>query len=148
MDSIYTGWIETTLKGKPGQRISISASSYPGKEVEFNQTNILVIGADGQGTFRNRFSYHQVEYITVDGIDYQPELNDVRGFQVTNDRERYGEFQCSNELLNQIYANTCYTYESLSTGGMSVDCPHRERLGYGGDFLASLKALGMLPLSL
>ena len=138
MDSIYTGWIEATLKGKPGQHISISASSYPGKEVEFNQTNILVIGADGQGKFRNRFSYHQVEYITVDGIDYQPELNDVRGFQVTNDRERYGEFQCSNELLNQIYANTCYTYESLSTGGMSVDCPHRERLGYGGDGHSSL----------
>jgi len=138
MDSIYTGWIEATLKGKPGQRISISASSYPDKEVEFNQTNILVLGADGKGQFRNRFSYHQVEYITVDGISYQPELNDIRGYQVTNDRERYGDFLCSNELLNQIYANTCYTYESLSTGGMSVDCPHRERLGYGGDGHSSL----------
>lgn len=139
MDSIYTGWIEATLKGKPGQRISISASSYPDKEVEFNQTNILVIGADGEGQFRNRFSYHQVEYVSIDGIDYQPELNDVWGYQVNNDRERYGAFQCSNELLNQIYDNTCYTYESLSTGGMSVDCPHRERLGYGGDGHSSLE---------
>jgi len=138
MDSIYTGWIEATLKGKPGQRITISASSYPDKEVEFNQTNILEIGADGEGQFRNRFSYHQVEYVTIDGIDYQPELNDIRGYQVTNDRQRYGEFQCSNELLNQIYDNTCYTYVSLSTGGMSVDCPHRERLGYGGDGHSSL----------
>ncbi len=138
MDSIYTGWIEATLKGTPGQRFTISASSYSDKEVEFNQKNILVIGEDGEGKFRNRFSYHQIEYITIDGIDYQPELSDIVGYQVTNDRERYGDFQCSNVLLNQIYDNTCYTYESLSTGGMSVDCPHRERLGYGGDGHSSL----------
>ncbi len=138
MDKIYTGWIKANLKGEPGQRFSISASSYPDKEVEFNQNNILVIGTNGEGNFRNRFSYHQVEYVTIDGIDYHPERNDVRGYQVTNDRERYGAFQCSNELLNQIYINTCYTYESLSTGGMSVDCPHRERLGYGGDGHGSL----------
>ncbi len=138
MDSIYTGWIEVSLKGEPGQHISISASSYPDKKVEFNQTNVLVIGEDGEGTFRNRFSYHQVEYVTINGIAYQPELSDILGYQVNNDRERFGEFQCSNELLNQIYDNTCYTYESLSTGGMSVDCPHRERLGYGGDGHSSL----------
>ncbi len=138
MDSIYTGWIEATLKGRPGQRISISASSYPDRAVEFNQTNVLVIGDDGEGKFRNRFSYHQVEYISIAGIDYQPELHDIVGYQVTNDRERFGDFHCSNELLNQIYDNTCYTYESLSTGGMSVDCPHRERLGYGGDGHGSL----------
>ncbi len=138
MDSIYTGWIEASLKGAPGQRISISASSHPDKEVEFNQRNILVIGDNGEGQFRNRFSYHQVEYITIDGIDTQPDLSDIRGYQVSNDRNRYGEFLCSNELLNQIYYNTCYTYESLSTGGMSVDCPHRERLGYGGDGHSSL----------
>ncbi len=138
MDSIYTGWIEATLRGKPGERISISASSYPDVEVEFNQSNVLVIGDDGEGEFRNRFSYHQVEYVTIKGIDYQPDPGDIRGYQVTNDRERDGGFQCSNELLNQIYDNTCYTYESLSTGGMSVDCPHRERLGYGGDGHSSL----------
>ena len=106
--------------------------------MEFNQTNILVIGDDGEGSFRNRFSYHQVEYVTIDGIDYQPDLSYILGYQVSNDRERFGEFQCSNELLNKIYNNTCYTYESLTTGGMSVDCPHRERLGYGGDGHSSL----------
>jgi alpha-L-rhamnosidase len=138
MDSIYTGWMEVRLRGEPGQRISISASSYPDKVVEFNQTNVLILDDRGEGVFKNRFSYHQVEYITIAGIDYQPELSDVAGYQVNNDRERYGAFVCSSALLNQIYSNTCYTYESLSTGGMSVDCPHRERLGYGGDGHSSL----------
>lgn len=139
MDKIYTGWIEAHLKGKPGQHISISASSWPDKKVEFNQKNVLVVNKSGKATFRNRFSYHQVQYITIDGIDYQPELEDILGFQVTNDREKLGDFECSNELLNKIYDYTCYTYESLSTGGMTVDCPHRERLGYGGDGHGSLE---------
>jgi len=138
MDKIYTGWVEASLKGKPGQEIRISASSWPDKEEEFNQRNIVVIDPSGKALFCNRFTYHQVEYITISGIDYQPELADVRGYQVTNDRVRTGDFECSNKLLNKIYNYTCYTYESLSTGGMTVDCPHRERLGYGGDGHGSL----------
>ncbi len=139
MDKIYTGWIEASLKGKPGQEIRISASSWPDKEEEFNQINTVVIDESGKAIFCNRFTYHQVEYVTISGIDYQPELTDIRGYQVTNDRARIGSFECSNDLLNKIYNYTCYTYESLSTGGMTVDCPHRERLGYGGDAHGSLE---------
>ena len=139
MDKIYTGWIEASLRGKPGQEIRISASSWPDKEEEFNQINTVVIDESGKAIFCNRFTYHQVEYVTISGIDYQPELADIRGYQVTNDRARIGSFECSNDLLNKIYNYTCYTYESLSTGGMTVDCPHRERLGYGGDAHGSLE---------
>ena len=121
MDKIYTGWIEASLKGKPGQEIRISASSWPDKEEEFNQINTVVIDESGKAIFCNRFTYHQVEYVTISGIDYQPELADIRGYQVTNDRARIGSFECSNDLLNKIYKYTCYTYESLSTGGMTVD---------------------------
>jgi alpha-L-rhamnosidase len=139
MDKIYTGWIEASLKGKPGQEIRVSASSWPDKEEEFNQRNTVVLDESGKTIFCNRFTYHQVEYITISGIDYQPELTDIFGYQVTNDRARIGDFECSNNLLNKIYNYTCYTYESLSTGGMTVDCPHRERLGYGGDGHGSLE---------
>jgi alpha-L-rhamnosidase len=139
MDKIYTGWIETLLKGKPGQEIRISASSWSDKEEEFNQRNTIVIDESGKAIFCNRFTYHQVKYITISGIDYQPKLADVRGYQITNDRARIGDFECSSDLLNKIYNYTCYTYESLSTGGMTVDCPHRERLGYGGDGHGSLE---------
>ena len=138
MDKIYTGWISALLKGRPGQKIQISASSWPEKEEEFNQRNIIIVDESGEASFSNRFTYHQVEYITISGIDYEPELADVKGYQVTNDRARKGDFECSNELLNKIYNYTSYTYESLSTGGMTVDCPHRERLGYGGDGHSSL----------
>ncbi|KPL12551.1 MAG: hypothetical protein AMS26_17170 [Bacteroides sp. SM23_62] len=138
MDKLYTGWIEVKVKGRPGDRIIIRASAHPDKAVEFNQRNVYVIGSAGQGIFRNRFSYHEIGYITIEGLDYQPDITDIVGYQVTNDRSVMGGFDCSDHLLRQIYDITCYNYENLSTGGMSVDCPHRERLGYGGDGHGSL----------
>ena len=33
----------------------------------------------------------------------------------------------------------CWTYKCLSLGGYTVDCPHRERLGYGGDSGTSME---------
>ena len=60
--------------------------------------------------------------------------------------ERAGEFNSSNELLNQIYAMVTRTYESLTLGGYVVDCPTRERLGYGGDAGTSIET-GMLNFS-
>jgi alpha-L-rhamnosidase len=139
MDKLFTGWIEVKVKGRPGTRVIIKASAHPDKEVEFNQRNVYVIGPEGQGKFRNRFSYHEIGYITIEGLDYEPEILDFAGYQVSNDRNVMGGFDCSDPLLKQIYDNTRYNYENLSTGGMSVDCPHRERLGYGGDGHGSLE---------
>jgi alpha-L-rhamnosidase len=139
MDKLYTGWIEVNVKGSPGNQVIIMASAHRDKGVEFNQRNVYVIGLDGQGTFRNRFSYHEIGYVTIEGLDYEPDIVDIVGYQVTNDRRVTGGFDCSDTLLKQIYDITVYNYENLSTGGMSVDCPHRERLGYGGDGHGSLE---------
>ena len=49
------------------------------------------------------------------------------------DYARAADFECSNELLNRIYDATLWTFEDLSLGAYVVDCPHRERMGYGGD---------------
>ena len=49
------------------------------------------------------------------------------------DYRRAADFECSNRLLNDIYQATRWTFENLSLGGYVVDCPHRERMGGGGD---------------
>jgi alpha-L-rhamnosidase len=139
MAKLFTGWIEVKVAGQQGTSVSIMASAHPDKEVEFNQRNVYVIGPAGQGTFRNRFSYHEIGYVTLSGLDHEPGTGDVVGYQVSNDRAPVGSFDCSDTLLRQIYDITLYNYDNLSTGGMSVDCPHRERLGYGGDGHGSLE---------
>ena len=46
---------------------------------------------------------------------------------------RVGTFSSSNPMLDKIYAGFRETNEGLTISGMLVDCPNRERLGYGGD---------------
>ena len=40
-------------------------------------------------------------------------------------------FTCSDDLQNWIYDRVKWTFDNLSIGGYIVDCPQRERLGYG-----------------
>ena len=45
--------------------------------------------------------------------------------------------------MNRIYDTTLWTFRSLSLGGYTVDCPHRERRGYGGDAHATMETAMM-----
>ena len=48
-----------------------------------------------------------------------------------------GRFRCSDERLNRMWDTTLWTFQNLSLGAYVVDCPQRERMGYGGDAHAS-----------
>ena len=52
---------------------------------------------------------------------------------------RAGEFESSDDLMNRIYRLVTWTYECLTLNGYIVDCPTRERLGYGGDAGTSIE---------
>jgi hypothetical protein len=139
MSRLFAGWVEVKLAGAPGAKVTIKVSSLADHEVEYNQLDEYVVGASGQGVFCNRFSYHECQFVTIEGLPQAPAPDDVVGWRVSNDRPRIGDFDCSHPLLKRIYDVTVNTYLNLSTGGMTVDCPHRERLGYGGDGHTSLE---------
>ncbi len=111
----------------------------------FNQRD-EVVSNGGPFTFRSRFNYHGFRYVRVTGLDTAPSVSDATGYLIRTSYDRAGEFTSSNELLNQIYAMVTRTYESLTLGGYVVDCPTRERLGYGGDAGTSME-MGMLNFS-
>ncbi|MBI5083139.1 MAG: family 78 glycoside hydrolase catalytic domain [Acidobacteria bacterium] len=97
-------------------------------------------------TFRSRFNYHGFRYVRVLGTGAAPAVGDATGFFIRTAYDRAGEFTSSDELLNQIHQMITRTYEALTLGGYVVDCPTRERLGYGGDAGTSFET-GMLNFS-
>jgi alpha-L-rhamnosidase len=111
----------------------------------FNQRD-EIIGNGTAVTFRSRFNYHAFRYVRVIGADAAPDVTDATGYLIRTAYDRTGEFTSSNELLNQIYQMVTRTYESLTLGGYVVDCPTRERLGYGGDAGTSMET-GMFGFS-
>lgn len=133
----FTGWIEFDMKnGKEGDVVKFYTANGKGKILEYKQESHYIHDASGTGTFSHRFNYQAGRWITVDGLSYKPSLEDLKGHIITNDRKRTGSFVCSKELFNQIYEIDLRTYLANTVNGVTMDCPHRERYGYGEIALA------------
>ncbi|MEK7994811.1 MAG: family 78 glycoside hydrolase catalytic domain, partial [Planctomycetota bacterium] len=128
----FVGLVELDVKGQPGDIVELQFSEDEKKLMTHKLHSAYRIGPSGRGTFANRFNYASGRWILIKGLGYKPALEDIRGYFVRTDYERAGRFECSNKLLNDIYNLVLWTFENLSLGGYVVDCPQRERMGYGG----------------
>lgn len=129
----FAGFTQVKLKGGPGEKIEFLYSERQQEDMTFNLHSAYIIGKSGTGTFRNRFNYSSGRWITIRGLKYKPAPDDIKGWMVRTNFENAATFQCADELQNWIYDRVKWTYQNLSLGGYVVDCPQRERLGYGGD---------------
>ncbi|SFU54871.1 Alpha-L-rhamnosidase N-terminal domain-containing protein [Porphyromonadaceae bacterium KHP3R9] len=143
----FAGWTEIAVEGKPGDTISFQFSERQQDDMTFGLHNLYVVGPSGKGTFRNRFNYSSGRWITVKGLTSAPAMEDIKGWMVRTDYADATSFTCSDPLQNWIYNTVNWTFENLSLGGYIVDCPQRERFGYGGDAHATSET-GMLNYSL
>jgi len=127
----FSGWVNLDVSGAPGDRIDFQFSERWDMPMTHRLHSAYVIGPAGHGSFQNRFNYSAGRWITIRGLRHAPALGDFRGWVVHSDYEAASAFACSNPLFNKIYATTLWTFENLTLGGYIVDCPHRERMGYG-----------------
>lgn len=144
----YTGWFELAFPDevKAGTTISMEFADkrFPdGRFQVYGQKSEYIAKGGGGERFCNRFSYEAFRYAVVKGLPRAPRPDEVKGWLVTTNFEPGSTFSCDNQLLNKIHRMMDWTYKCLSLGGYTVDCPHRERLGYGGDSGTSME-MGML----
>ncbi len=136
----FAGWSNIRVKGDPGDTVRFFFSEREKNEMTFNLHSAYVIGPSGEGNFQNRFNYSSARWITIKGLKQRPALNDIKGWVVRTGYQRVSTFHSNNELQNWIYDRTCWNFENLTVGGYVVDCPQRERFGYGGDAHATSEA--------
>jgi alpha-L-rhamnosidase len=129
----FAGWTEVKCKGPQGQRVDMYFSEREKEEMTFHLHNAFIIGKTGEGVFRNRFNYSSGRWITIRGMRKRPAIGDIRGWVVRTAYPSAATFSCSDSLQNWIYDRVRWNFENLSIGGYVVDCPQRERMGYGGD---------------
>jgi len=139
MGENYTGFFEMNLyNGKEGESVFFEISDQTELIMNWDQKSQYIYGKSGKGRFTNRFNIGAGRWITVYGLNYKPELKDIKGFVVTNDRKQISKFESSSELLNQIYKVNLDTYLANTMDGILVDCPHRERRGWGEVTVAAM----------
>jgi alpha-L-rhamnosidase len=149
-----TGWLNLQLSGlKTGDRVTIhyadkrfttvgskqrrrgdrifGADANAVRYQTFNQFDEFVSAGRPHEQFLSKFNYHGFRYAIVEGLASPPAAGDVQALQIESDLQAGGAFECSDDLLNRIHQLHVWTARCLNLGGYMVDCPTRERLGYG-----------------
>lgn len=124
-----------------GTRVTLEYLDHRDANPPFTETDIYISDGKGHNLFRNRFHMHSFRYVRIKGAG----LIHARALQVSAVAPNGGAtFECSDPRLNAIHDMVKYTLSCLTFGGYMVDCPHIERMGYGGDGNSSTNTLQTL----
>jgi len=143
-----TGLMNMTFRGlEPGQKVTLYYADMDGREDDvkwrvnqelarkdfaiYGQYDEFISAGSDLETFENVFNYHAFRFVLIEGLDHLPTTADMIAVPVETEVAETGTFSCSNELYNRIHQMVRWTYRCLNLAGQTVDCPHRERLGYG-----------------
>ena len=160
----FAGWARLRVRGPAGTRIRLRFGEllYPdgtlngmtsvfgqnkngGKDYVYDgvgkpktafQLDEYILKGQGMEEFHPHFMFHGFRYVEVTGFPGKPNLHSLTGLRLNADVATVGSFKCSNPLFNQIQDMVVWT-ELSNLFSVQSDCPHREKLGYGGDIVAS-----------
>ncbi|MGN1192408.1 MAG: glycoside hydrolase family 78 protein [Dorea sp.] len=133
------GFVEVKMQGTSGQKIVIRHAETLDKDGNFyaetlrQAKSVDTFICDGtKQTFRPHFTFHGFRYICVEGLE-KVNLEDFTACTLHTDMKETGNFQCSNEMVNQLQSNIQWG-ERSNFLDIPTDCPQRdERLGWTGD---------------
>ncbi|MBI5819406.1 MAG: glycoside hydrolase family 78 protein [Verrucomicrobia bacterium] len=96
------------------------------------QVDRYILKGEGAEVWQPRFVYSGFRYVEVTGFPGKPTPASLSALAVHTDLESTGNFECSNELLNDIQRCTRWSYVN-NFHGHPTDCPQREKNGWTGD---------------
>ncbi|MEO0452928.1 MAG: family 78 glycoside hydrolase catalytic domain [Verrucomicrobiota bacterium] len=136
-----TGWFRMQMPQlQAGDQVTMTFADSKGNArqkgkgyQDFGQVSYFISAGKSGEVFQHQFNYAAFQYVIVKGLPEAPQKSDAVAMLVDSDLEGVGGFESSNDLLNRIFTLNEWTQRCLNLGGYSVDCPHRERKGYGGD---------------
>jgi alpha-L-rhamnosidase len=138
------GWVKAHVQGPPGTTVTLrhaevlendELGTRPLRSAKATDRFIL---SGGDDVFEPTFTFHGFRYVEVDGWPGGDDaLRQAQGaltaIVVHSELRGTGEFECSNELLNQLHRNVVWGLRGNFLD-VPTDCPQRdERLGWTGD---------------
>ena len=94
-------------------------------------TDELILSGD-KYLFDPKFTYHGFRYAEI-RKSRTAKISGLKGLLITQDIDYYGDFACSDEVINGVYAMAKNGQKSNFIS-IPTDCPQRdERVGWGGD---------------
>ena len=141
MGQNMVGWAELTVKGNPGDKVTMrfaetlndDGSLFLANIRSAEVTDTYILKSSEEEKWEPCFTYHGFRYVEMIGYPETPTLSSIKGKVIHDALELNGSFTTSNPLINNIYKNAFWgirgNYRSMPT-----DCPQRdERQGWLGD---------------
>lgn len=133
-----TGRLRMKVAGPAGTEIRFvyyaSHTGDPRKlDENFRQSDRYVCCGGSDEEFSSQFNWRAFRFVEVTGLGRRPSDCDAVAELIATDLPRSGTFECSDAVLNRLHALVVHTHRCVTLGGIQVDCPHRERLGYGAE---------------
>jgi alpha-L-rhamnosidase len=134
------GWVRLAVRGERGTRVQLrfaemlepDGSLYLENLRGARQLDTYVLKGDGREVFEPRFTFHGFRYVEVTGLA-ELDADAVTGCVVHSDTPRSGWFECSEDLVNQLWRNINWGQRGNFIS-IPTDCPQRdERLGWLAD---------------
>lgn len=141
MGQNMVGWLRLKVKGEKGKQVQLRFAELLKNDGSLYMDNLrsalvtdkYTMKGDGQETWQPTFTYHGFRFVEISGFPGTPTINDFEGLVLYDEMETIGEFETSNETINQIYKNSYWGIRG-NYRGMPTDCPQRdERMGWLGD---------------
>jgi alpha-L-rhamnosidase len=107
-------------------------------KIAWQEDRYTLKGGDTE-VWQPHFTFHGFRYVEVTGWPGKPTVDDFVGLRMNADLERNGSFSCSNPMFNRLKEIIDYTFLS-NVFSVQSDCPAREKLGYGGDIVATAES--------
>jgi alpha-L-rhamnosidase len=131
------GWVRLRVSGSRGTRVQLRFAEMLEPDGSLHLANLrgarqldtYVLAGGGVEEWEPRFTFHGFRYVEVSGVDDFA----LTGRVVHSDTPGCGEFECSDELVNQLWRNIRWGQRGNFLS-VPTDCPQRdERLGWLAD---------------
>lgn len=133
---VSTAWLSLKMRGlRVGQEVKMEYTDNIVDSVGFcsqGESDSYISAGKGDELFQNKFHHHAFRYVKISGLT-QLLSTDVHALQISGQYAETATFCCSDNDLNAIHDMIARTMRCLTFSGYMVDCPHLERMGYGGD---------------
>ncbi len=135
------GWVKLNVKGKAGDKITLSHAEVLDKKGNFytenlraaKQQNTYILKGEGLESFEPHFTFQGFRYVKVNGFPGELKPENLTAIALYSDMNQSGIFSTSNPLINQLQHNIVWGQKGNFLD-VPTDCPQRdERLGWTGD---------------
>ena len=138
---VVTGWLSVAFSPTTKEVVTMEYLDHREAVPPHTEKDIFIPDSGCNYQFQNRFHAHAFRYVRIKGAcRLQAKALQIGAVDPTSG----ATFACSDARLNAIHDMVKYTLSCLTFSGYMVDCPHLERMGYGGDGNSSTNTLQTL----